>query len=693
MSVKVAKTAGFCYGVRRAVDEVYKRVESGEKIGVLGELIHNQYVIDDLKSRGVKIYDDILDAEEDRTLIIRTHGVKKEVIDALCKKNITIVDLTCPFVGKIHKIVKENYENGAQIVIIGDKNHPEVIGINGWCDDTAFITYDESCDFTPISDKNTVCVVAQTTINKEIFSKIVQNIKNTCKSVVVFDTICNATKDRQTEAASLSAQSDVMFVIGGRKSSNTAKLFDIAKANCPQAYFIETKSDIPSGLELKNKKIGITAGASTPGRIIEEVLTTMDEKMTNEESFAELFAQSESKTLNNGDIVDATVVEIRNNEVIVDLGGFKYNGQLAADQLSDDPYAKVTDLVKPGDVIKVYVVGVNDAEGKVVLSRKKLVAMESWNKMKEAFENKEILNGKIIRSVKGGVIALVNQTQVFVPARHAALRFVQDLDSLVNTEVRLRLIDMDERKKRFVGSVRSVLEEEKKAVEDAFWASAEVGKEYTGAVKSLTSFGAFVDLGGVDGLVHISELSWNKIKHPSEVVKEGDVVTVYIKDLNPETKKISLGYKKAEDNPWVIAKSKYNVGDVVKCKVVRIMPFGAFCELMPNVDGLIHISQIADRRIGKPEDVLTIGDEVEAKILAIDWDTNKISLSIRALIEPPAEEAKSEAADAPEEVQEAPVDEEVPVDIEKYIAENPAEEEEPVAEVAEENKDSAQAEE
>lgn len=671
MSVRVAKTAGFCYGVKRAVDEVYRRVENGEKIGVLGELIHNHNVIDDLKSRGVKIYEDISEAEQDRTLVIRTHGVKKEIIDEITAKGIEYVDLTCPFVAKIHRIVREHHEKGFQIVIVGDKNHPEVIGINGWCGGDAFITYDENCKLPQNLAEKEVCVVAQTTINKEIFGKIVQIIKNTCKSVVVFDTICNATKDRQSEAAALSAESDVMFVVGGTKSSNTAKLFEIAKANCPEAYFIETAADIPAGVKYKNKKIGITAGASTPGRIIEEVFTTMDEKMTNEESFAELFAQSESKTLNNGDIVDATVVEIRNNEVIVDLGGFKYNGQLAADQLSDDPYAKVTDLVKPGDEIKVYVVGVNDAEGKVVLSRKKVVAAESWNKMKEAYENKEVLEGKIIKSVKGGVIALVNQTQVFVPARHAALRFVQDLDTLLNTEVKLRLIDMDERKKRFVGSVRSVLEEEKKAVEDAFWSAAEAGKEYTGAVKSLTSFGAFVDLGGVDGLVHISELSWNKIKHPSEVVKEGDVITVYIKDLNPETKKISLGYKKAEDNPWVIAKAKYNVGDVVKCKVVRIMPFGAFCEIMPNVDGLIHISQIADRRIGKPEDVLTIGDEVEAKITAIDWDANKISLSIRALIEPAVEEKPAESK---VEAEPAPVAvEDEPVDIEKYIAENPAE--------------------
>jgi len=672
MSVKVAKTAGFCYGVKRAVDEVYKRVENGEKIGVLGELIHNETVISDMQNKGVVFYDSVDDAQKDRLLIIRTHGVTKNILDSVTNKGIDVLDLTCPFVAKIHKIVSEHYEKGYKIIIVGDKNHPEVIGINGWCNDEALITYETEFEIPEEIRDKPICIVAQTTINKELFGKIVQFIKNTCKTVVIFDTICNATKDRQSEAAALSAESDIMFVIGGRKSSNTAKLFDIAKKHCKDAFFIETISDIPENVEYKNKKIGITAGASTPGCIIEEVFTTMDEKMTNEESFAELFAQSESMTLRNGDIVDATVVEVRNNEVIVDLAGFKYNGQLAADQLSDDPYAKTTDLVKPGEEIKVYVVGVNDAEGKVVLSRKKLVAMENWNKMKEAFENKEILDGKIIKAVKGGVVALVNQTQVFVPARHAALRFVQDLDTLLNTEVKLRLIDMDERKKRFVGSVRSVLEEERKAVEESFWSACEVGKEYTGAVKSLTSFGAFVDLGGVDGLVHISELSWGKIKHPSEVVKEGDVITVYIKDLNKETKKISLGYKKTEDNPWVQAKAKFSEGDVVKCKVVRIMPFGAFCELIPYVDGLIHISQIADRRINKPEDVLSIGQEVEAKITAIDWDAKKISLSIRALIAPAVEEKAEEVKE------EAPVvedTEDAPVDIEKFIEENPVEDE------------------
>ena len=374
----------------------------------------------------------------------------------------------------------------------------------------------------------------------------------------------------------------------------------------------------------------------------------MSENLVKEESFAELFEQYEQKTLNNGDILEGQVIEVRKNEVIVDLAGFKYNGQLAADQITDDPTLEPSDVVKEGDTIKVYVVGVNDAEGKVVLSRKKLIAVESWNKIKAAYEAGEVLEGKIIKAVKGGVIALADGAQVFIPARQASERYVSDLQSLVGTTVTFKLIEIDERRKRVVGSVRVILEAARKAKEDAFWAEAEVGKHYTGTVKSLTSFGAFVDIGGVDGLVHISELSWNKIKHPSEVCAVGDTMDVYIKDINPETKKISLGFKKMEDNPWVIAQSKISVGDVITVKIVRMMPFGAFAEIIPTVDGLIHISQIADKRIGKPEDVLTIGQEVQVKVTDVNWEDKKISLSIRALIEKEEE---------PEVEEEAPVDE------------------------------------
>ena len=645
--IKVAKTAGFCYGVKRAVNSVYDEIKNGTKLATLGALIHNPQVIGDLAKKGVIAYDNPDDIPDGYTIVIRAHGVGKETYDKI--KNRPHIDLTCPFVEKIHKIVSEYHNKGYGIVIVGDKNHPEVKGINGWCGNNALVIYDINKQIDENFSKKPVCVVAQTTIKREIFSQIVQNVKKTCKSTLIFDTICSATKDRQTETAALSEESDCMIVIGGRESSNTRKLFEIAKERCGEAYHIETYEEIP---QKTYNKIGITAGASTPHRIIEEVVKAMSENLQKEENFAELFEQYSSKTLNNGDVVEGTVVEVRNNEVIVDLGGFKYNGQLAADQLTDDPSLKPSDVVKEGDTIKVYVVGVNDGEGKVVLSRKKLVAMESWNKIKAAYESGEVLEGKIIKAVKGGVIALADGSQVFIPARQASERFIQDLQSLVGETVNFKIIEIDERRRRVIGSVRVLLEAARKEREEKFWAEAEVGKKYTGTVKSLTSFGAFVDIGGVDGLVHISELSWNKIKHPSEIVNVGDVLEVYIKDMNPETQKISLGYKKTEDDPWVIAQNKIHVGDVIKVKIVRMMPFGAFAEIIPNVDGLIHISQIADRRIGKPEDVLTIGEEVEVKVTETDWEAKKISLSIRALIAPAAEEAAPEVEEEEEPVNE-----------------------------------------
>lgn len=645
--IKVAKTAGFCYGVKRAVNSVYDEIKNGTKLATLGALIHNPQVIGDLAEKGVIAYDNPDDIPDGYTIVIRAHGVGKETYDKI--KNRPHIDLTCPFVEKIHKIVSEYHNKGYGIVIVGDKNHPEVKGINGWCGNNALVIYDINEQIDENFSKKPVCVVAQTTIKREIFSQIVQNVKKTCKSTLIFDTICSATKDRQTETVALSEESDCMIVIGGRESSNTRKLFEIAKERCGEAYHIETYEEIP---QKTYNKIGITAGASTPHRIIEEVVKAMSENLQKEENFAELFEQYSSKTLNNGDVVEGTVVEVRNNEVIVDLGGFKYNGQLAADQLTDDPSLKPSDVVKEGDTIKVYVVGVNDGEGKVVLSRKKLVAMESWNKIKAAYESGEVLEGKIIKAVKGGVIALADGSQVFIPARQASERFIQDLQSLVGETVNFKIIEIDERRRRVIGSVRVLLEAARKEREEKFWAEAEVGKKYTGTVKSLTSFGAFVDIGGVDGLVHISELSWNKIKHPSEIVNVGDVLEVYIKDMNPETQKISLGYKKTEDDPWVIAQNKIHVGDVIKVKIVRMMPFGAFAEIIPNVDGLIHISQIADRRIGKPEDVLTIGEEVEVKVTETDWEAKKISLSIRALIATAAEEAAPEVEEEEEPVNE-----------------------------------------
>ncbi|MBZ4645772.1 MAG: 4-hydroxy-3-methylbut-2-enyl diphosphate reductase [Clostridia bacterium] len=657
MEFIIAETAGFCFGVSRAIDTVYDNVkECKTKIYTLGPIIHNKQVVDDLHSKGVDAIDSIKDIKDEKSkVVVRTHGIAKEVYNELEINNIEYIDATCPYVRKIHKIVEKHYNDGYRIIIVGNREHPEVIGINGWCNNSAIIVDNVEDVKEKLKCTDKTCVVAQTTINREKWDDITRYIKSHCQEALIFDTICSATNLRQSEAEKIAKQVDIMLVIGGKHSSNTQKLAEICSRYCKDTYHIETFEELPQNLNLSDKKIGITAGASTPAWIIKEVINKMTEKenlKTNdaEMSFAEAFEQS-LITLNTGDIVKGTVIGVSNNEVYVDLG-FKSDGIIHISELTDDPSVSPEDIVKVGDEIEVFVVRVDDGEGNVLLSKKKLDSIKGWEMIESSFNNKATVKGKVIEVVNGGIIALVNGIRVFVPASQVSDRYVSDLNGFLKQNVSLRIIDLNKKKKRAVGSVRAVIEEEKEKKAEEFWNNVEVGKRYSGVVKKLTDFGAFVDLGGVDGLIHISELSWSKIKHPSEVLKEGDVAEVYISELDKEKKRISLGFKKAEDNPWVIAKSKFNLGDVVKCKVVRLVPFGAFVELIPGVDGLIHISQIANKRIGKPADVLSIGQEVEAKIIEMDLDNQKISLSIRELLgtqDIPAEENTADKKEKDEE--------------------------------------------
>ena len=652
MEIKVAKTAGFCFGVNRAVEIVEECTKDKEnKYHTLGPIIHNKHVVEEFSKKGISPVESIDDVNSGEKLIIRTHGVGKSVYDALSEKNVEIIDVTCPFVKKIHNIVKKHHEEGYKIVIVGDKNHPEVLGINGWCENSALIlgTPDEAENAK--FDESRVCVVAQTTFVQEIFKKIVTFLKKTCQDIVIFDTICNATEERQAEAYELASCSDVMIILGGVNSSNTQKLYSICKSVCECAYCLEHIGQLPEGCDFGSKRVGITAGASTPAVIIKEAIG----KMENFESFEALMEES-LKTLNTGDIVKGTVIEVRPNEVIVDLGA-KQDGFIPAAEISDDPNATTDEICKVGDEIEVFVVRVNDADGNIMLSKRKLDTVKTWENVKKAFEEGEILEGKVTELVNKGMIINYKGYKVFVPASQASEKRDADLSEFVGKVVAFKIIDINDRRKRLVGSVRVILEAQKKELQDKFWESAAVGKVYTGVVKSITNFGAFIDIGGVDGLVHISELSWKHIKHPSEVISVGDSLEVYIKDIKEDTKKISLGFKKAEDNPWEIVKSKITLNEPAQVKIVRIMPYGAFAEIIPGVDGLIHISQIANRRIDNPAKELTIGQTVEAKVTEIDWEKKKIALSIRALLpeEEVAAPAAEEAAEAPAE--EAPAEE------------------------------------
>ncbi len=640
MKVTVAKSAGFCFGVSRAVNLIFELVQKGEKIVTLGPIIHNEQVVKKLENNGVFAVNSIDEIPKDYGVVIRSHGVDKLTYKTLEKRGIKYFDATCPFVSKIHKIVSEETLKGRLVVICGDKNHPEVKGIVGHCEGKCLVVNGtKELENSDILEDTPISVVAQTTFNTIEWKKTIEFLKKHYTNLEIFVTICSATSLRQNEAVDLSKKSDIMIVIGGKNSSNTAKLFNISSQNT-KTVWVEGADELNLSDFIGKSQIGVTAGASTPAYIIKEVQDTMSELGKNMEgaTFEEMLEQS-FKSIYNGEKVTATVIGVSASEVLVDVGT-KHTGYVMRDEMTDDPSVDIRDMVKVGDEIELVVLRVNDVEGTVMLSKKRLEAEAGLEKVMAAAETDEIFEGVIIDAVKGGVIALTNGVRVFIPASLATVNRVDDLKTLVKTKVRFKILEANRQKRRALGSVKAVLNAERKAAQEAFWATAEVGKKYTGTVKSLTSYGAFVDLGGVDGMVHISELSWERIKKPSDVLKVGDTVEVYIKDIS-EDKKISLGYKKAEDNPWEILKNNYEVGSVCNVKIISMTTFGAFAQIIPGIDGLIHISQISNKHIAKPQDVLEIGQEVEAQITELDFDKKRVNLSIRALM--PAEEVAEEA--------------------------------------------------
>ena len=668
MSIKKADSAGFCFGVNRAISMVKDLVDHDVKVCTLGPIIHNMEVVRELEQHGCRPVESIGEINEGEILVIRSHGVPKTVIDELDKKGIEYQDATCPFVKKIHRIVSEAVVGEEVVLIAGNASHPEVKGIIGNCKTDCY-TFNNEGELDNLlinilkENNKLVKVVAQTTFDTKEWKKSVKKIKKLCTNSKIFDTICNATSVRQSEADEIAAQSDFMVVIGDRHSSNTAKLFDICKRRCGNTVLIETAAELDMNQVRAAENIGVTAGASTPAKIIKEVLDTMSEEIksgetTNlEESFEELLEES-LKNLNTNERVMGTVISIAPNEVQVDVGR-KQTGFVPVSELSNDPSAKPEDIVKVGDEIELLIMKTNDQEGTIMLSKRRVDAQKSWEELQEKVDSQEILTSKVTEAVKGGVIVLYNGVRVFIPASQATASRDESLEDLVGQDVDFRLIEVSQRGryKRAIGSIRSVLKEQRAAQREEFWKNCEVGKRYTGVVKSLTSYGAFVDLGGVFGMIHISELSWTHIKHPSEVVNVGDTVDVYVKDINEETKKISLGFKNAEDNPWEILKRDYPEGTVVNATIVGLTTFGAFANIIPGIDGLIHISQIANKRIDKPADVLSVGDTVEAKITAIDFDKKRVSLSMRALLPEDEQAPVKAAAEVAETVEEAPAEE------------------------------------
>ncbi len=692
MKITLAETAGFCFGVDRAVNIVYKLLAEGKRVCTLGPIIHNPQLVNELSKRGVRIVSSPKEVGADEILVIRSHGVEKEVL--LCAKNlgIQVADATCPFVSKIHKIVSEKSATGCVTIIAGDCEHQEVKGIIGHCEGECYtVANDVELEKLLQENKNfrekEIILVSQTTFNAKIWGECQKKLKKVYTNAQVFDTICNATAKRQAQAEEISKNNDAVIVIGGRHSSNTAKLFDVCKKNCSHTVLVETADEL-SPCDFKGcSSLGVVAGASTPAGIIKEVIDTMSEnlqpveeqmevkesvqksfeEMTDEEAF-----EASLSSLTGDQKVEGTVIAVNPTEITVDIGR-GVTGYVSAAEYSSDPDAKMVDEVKVDDKINLIIMKINDQEGTAMLSKRRYDAIAGWDNIVAAKDSGEIINGFVKDIVKGGVVAYSNNVRVFIPASQATLSRNDDIEALKGKEVSFRIIEIG-RGRKAVGSIRSVLREEQKAAQSKIWENIAVGDRFTGTVKSLTGYGAFVDIGGVDGMIHISELSWARIKNPSEVVLVGDTVEVYVKAIDTEKKKISLGYKKPEENPWVIFENNYSIGDTVKVTIVSMTTYGAFARVIPGIDGLIHISQIANKHIAKPQDELTVGQEVDAKIIAVDFDKKRVSLSIRALLEPEVEEKQEISADesvyetpeepvaveeSPEEVVEEPIAQEI----------------------------------
>lgn len=650
MKVKLAKTAGFCFGVNRAIHLVYDLVRSGEKVCTLGPIIHNRQVVEDLLNRGVRIIENVEEAKSGERIVIRSHGVSGSVYHFLEESKIPFSDATCPFVSKIHRLVSQAADEKKTVFIAGNKSHPEVIGIQGHCQGLNFV-FDTPEEFQKILinheqiAKKEAILVAQTTYQINLWKKCMEIAKCLCTNTKIFDTICNATCDRQSEAIELARSSDLMLVIGDKHSSNTIKLARVCEPFI-KTILLESADELRSISFQSVHSVGVTAGASTPAYIIKEVLETMSEIVNNqpeELSFAELLEQSEQQAerLYSGKKIRGIVTSISKNEVQVDIGG-KQSGVIPSGELSINPNDRPEDVVTKGQEIDLIVLNVNDQDGIVTLSKKRLDAEKSYEVIIKAKEEDTVLKGVVTDTVRGGVLARTEGIKVFIPLSQLSDRRVENPEEFVGQEVEFKIIEVNPSRHKAVASRRRLLSEKRKEQAEEFWKDAEVGKRYTGTVKSLTNYGAFVDLGGVDGMVHITELSWLKIKHPSDVVNVGDEVEVYIKDIDEENKKISLGYKQSKDNPWEKFKEAYEIGQVVDTKIVSLTQFGAFAEILPGVDGLIHISQIANQHINKVADVLSVGQEVQAKIIDIDFDQKRISLSMRVLLEDEQEKQENE---------------------------------------------------
>ena len=639
MEIILAKSAGFCPGVRRAVDMVYeqtKEKEGIEPVYTYGPIIHNDEVVKDLEEKGVKVIHslDELDHLVKGTVIIRSHGVSRHTCETIEAKGFHIVDATCPFVKRIHNIVEEQGKERRDIIIIGNPEHPEVQGIQGWCltPSTVIHTVDEAVSFSQQNDKK-LCIISQTTFNYIKFKELVEILCKKGYDINCINSICNATAVRQEEARTIASKADAMIVIGDKNSSNTQKLYEISKKECENTYYIQTLVDLDLTAFESIRNVGITAGASTPNNIIEDVHTAMSEM-----SFEQLLEAS-LKTIRNGEVVEGTVIDVKEDEIILNIG-YKADGIITRNEYSNTANLDLTTVVNVGDTMQAKVLKVNDGEGQVLLTYKRLLAEKGNKRLEDAYNNKEVLTAKVVNVLDGGLSVVVEEARVFIPASLVSDTYEKNLAKYEGQEISFVITEFNPRKRRIIGDRKQLLLAEKAQKQKELFERINVGDVVEGKVKNVTDFGAFIDLGGADGLLHISEMSWGRVENPKKLLKVGDDITVLIKDIQGE--KIALSLKFADQNPWLTAAEKYAVGNVVEGKVARMTDFGAFVELEPGVDALLHVSQISREHVEKPADVLKVGETITAKVVDFNEEDRKISLSIKAMEMPVKEENTEE---------------------------------------------------
>lgn len=690
--VRLASHAGFCFGVKAALiktqDTIKEYGNGAKRIYTCGPLIHNRSVTDELERQGVCKADSPQEMEKGSVVIVRSHGESSRFYQEAGGRSLQVVDATCPFVQRIHRLAKDAWEAGRTVVVVGDRNHPEVRGICGWTDEQALVVGNLE-EAQNISEDH-ISLVAQTTVTAQVWDEIAAWFETEKEDVIIHRTICNATEERQSSCAEIAKWADGMVVIGGKNSSNSQKLYQIAKKFCKNTVFVEGKVDLPlKDVELCNR-IGVAAGASTPERIIKEVISTMCEVITEnkeqevqEQEVQEVEVQEEQTAVNEeedaavkeepmaevvpeqeeeqngmhalmdeiekslrlpgrGEIVTGEVVQVSNREVVVNLG-CKKDGIIPKDEMIMEEGKELTEMFQEGDSIQAKVIKTDDGDGNILLSKKKLEVNAHWDEINGAFENREIVNAKVVREVKGGVIAVYKEVSGFIPMSQLSDHYVEKADDFIGKTLLVKVSRVDQRRNKAVFSHKAYLAEEKAKKVQEIWGALNIGDIVEGTVMRFTDYGAFVDIGGIDGLLHISEISWGKLKHPQEALEIGQKINVKILSMNEEKGKISLGLKQNQPEPWSVIDDKYVVGQVISGKVVQIKDYGAFVELEPGLDGLVHISEIAYKRVTNIADEISVGQEVNAKILDIDRDRRRISLSIKETLEPPIFDEQEDA--------------------------------------------------